>query len=61
MLTKEDQIWIKRAPGSGRPRTTRTAENVDAVGGLGTEPAESTPDKPLYWKDLTRAWNTSNK
>ena len=23
---------IERAPGSGRPRTTRTAENVDAVG-----------------------------
>ena len=22
---------IERAPGSGRPRTTRTAENVDAV------------------------------
>ena len=25
---------IERAPGSGRPRTTRTAENVDAVGNL---------------------------
>jgi len=25
---------IDRAPGSGRPRTTRTAENVDAVGDL---------------------------
>ena len=25
---------IERAPGSGRPRTTRTAENVDAVGDL---------------------------
>ena len=24
----------ERAPGSGRPRTTRTAENVDAVGDL---------------------------
>jgi len=24
----------ERAPGSGRPRTTRTAENVDAVGEL---------------------------
>ena len=23
---------IERAPGSGRPRTTRTAKNVDAVG-----------------------------
>jgi len=25
---------IERAPGSKRPRTTRTAENVDAVGDL---------------------------
>ena len=25
---------IERAPGSGRPQTTRTAENVDAVGDL---------------------------
>ena len=25
---------IQRAPGSGRPRTTRAAENVDAVGDL---------------------------
>ena len=25
---------IERAPGSGRPRTTRAAENVDAVGDL---------------------------
>ena len=25
---------IERAPGSGRPRMTRTAENVDAVGDL---------------------------
>jgi len=25
---------IERAPGSGRPRTTRIAENVDAVGDL---------------------------
>jgi len=25
---------IERAPGSGRPRTARTAENVDAVGDL---------------------------
>jgi len=25
---------IERAPGSGRPRTMRTAENIDAVGDL---------------------------
>jgi len=25
---------IERAPGSGRPRMTRTAENIDAVGDL---------------------------
>ena len=29
---------IERAPGSGRPRTTRTAENVDAVGDLENQP-----------------------
>ena len=29
---------IKRAPGSGRPRTMRTAENVDAVGDLENQP-----------------------
>ena len=52
---------IERAPGSGRPRTTRTAENVDAVGDLvaGTEPGESNPDTPLHSTDLTRARNTS--
>ena len=53
---------IERAPGSGRPRTTRTAENVDAVGDLvRTEPGESTPDIPLHSTDLTRARNASNK
>ena len=51
---------IERAPGSGLPRTTRTAENVDAVG-AGTEPGESTPDTPLHLTDLTRARNTANK
>ena len=29
---------IERAPGNGRPRTTRTAENVDAVGDLENQP-----------------------
>jgi len=29
---------IERAPGSGRPRTTRTVENVDAVGDLEKQP-----------------------
>jgi len=29
---------IERAPGSGRSRTTRTAENVDAVGDLENQP-----------------------
>jgi len=33
---------IERAPGSGRPRTTRTAENVDAVGDL----AQSQQNQP---------------
>ena len=53
---------IKRAPGSGRPRTTRTAENVYAVGDqVMNEPGESTPDTPLHSTDLTRARNASNK
>jgi len=29
---------IERAPGSGRPRTTRTVENVDAVRDLENQP-----------------------
>jgi len=33
---------IERAPSSGRPRTTRTAENVDAVGDL----AQSQENQP---------------
>jgi len=33
---------IERAPGCGRPRTTRTAENVDAVGDL----AQSQQNQP---------------
>ena len=33
---------IERAPGSGRPRTTRNAENVDAVGDL----AQSQENQP---------------
>ena len=53
---------IERAPGSGRPRTTRTADNFDADAvGDDTEPGESTPDTPLHSTDLTRARNTSNK
>jgi len=34
---------IERAPGSGRPRTTRTAENVDAVGDLVYRARRSNP------------------
>ena len=35
---------IEQAPGSGRPRTTRTAENVDAVGDL----VQSQENQPLF-------------
>ena len=48
---------IERAPASGRPRTTRTAQNVDAVGDL----VVGRPTEPLHSTDLTRARNTSNK
>ena len=39
---------IERAPGSGRPRMTRTAENVDAVGDLVQSQENQTPDTPLH-------------
>jgi len=51
---------IERAPSSGRPRTTRNAENVDAVGHL-VQRLENQPQIPLHSTDLTRARNTSNK
>jgi len=51
---------IERAPGSGRRRTTRTAENVDAVGDL-VQSQENQPRQPLHSTDLTRARNTSSK
>ena len=38
---------IERAPGSGRPRTTRTAENVDAVGDL-VQSQENQPQTRRY-------------
>jgi len=38
----QKRLWrtgsIERAPGSGRQRMTRTAENVDAVGDLENQP-----------------------
>jgi len=51
---------IERAPGSGRPRTMHTAENVDAVGDL-VQSQENQPQTQLHSTDLTRARNTSNK
>ena len=53
---------IERAPDSGRPRTTRTAENVDAVGDL-AQSQENQPQtrRSMQSTDLTRARNTSNK
>jgi len=51
---------IERAPGSGRPRTMHTAENVDAVGDL-VQSQGNQPDTQLYSTDITRARNTSNK
>jgi len=54
---------IEWAPGGGRPRTTCTAENVDAVRDLvqSQEYQPQGPDTPLYSTDLTRARNNSNK
>ena len=52
---------VERAPGSGRPRTTRTAENVDAVGDLVQSQKNQPPDTPLHSTDRMRARNTSSK
>ena len=42
---------IERAPDSGRPRTTRTAENVDAVGDL----VQSQENNPRHTAPLDRS------
>jgi len=42
----------ERAPGSGCPRTTRTAENVDAVGHLVQSQKNEPQTHPLHSTDL---------
>ena len=49
---------IEQAPGSGRPRTTRTAENVVAVGDL-VQSQENQPQTHRSTRQISR--NTSNK
>jgi len=44
---------IERAPGSGRPRTTRTAENVDAVGDL-VQSQENQPQTHRSTRQVSR-------
>jgi len=44
---------IERAPGSGRPRTTRTAENVDAVGDL-VQRQENQPQTHRSTRQISR-------
>jgi len=44
---------IKRAPGSGRPRTKRTAENVDAVGDL-VQSQENLPQTHRSTRQISR-------
>jgi len=44
---------IERAPGSGRLRTTRTAENVDAVGDL-VESQENQPQTHRSTRQISR-------
>ena len=44
---------IERAPGSGRPRTTRTAENVDAVGDL-VQSQENQPQTHRSTRQISR-------
>jgi len=42
----------ERAPGSGRPRTTRTAENVDAVGDL-VQSQENQPQTHRFTRQIS--------
>jgi len=44
---------IERAPGSGRPRTTRSAENVDAVGDL-VQRQENQPQTHRCTRQISR-------
>jgi len=44
---------IERAPGSGRPRTTRTAKNVDAVGDL-VQSQENQPQTHRSTRQISR-------
>ena len=44
---------IERAPGSGRPRTTRTAENVDAMGDL-VQSQENQPQTHRSTRQISR-------
>ena len=44
---------IERAPRSGRPRTTRTAENVDAVGDL-AQSQENQPQTHRSTRQISR-------
>ena len=44
---------IERAPGSGRPRMTRTAENVDAVGDL-AQSQENQPQTHRSTRQISR-------
>ena len=46
---------IERAPGSGRPRTTRTTENVDAVGDL----VQSQENQPRHTAPLDKSHDSS--
>ena len=44
---------IEQAPGSGRPRTTRTAENVDTVGDL-VQSQENQPQTHRSTRHISR-------
>jgi len=41
---------IERAPSSGRPQTTHTAENVDAVGDLENQPQTHRSTRQISWE-----------
>jgi len=48
-----EQGYNGRAPGSGRPRMTRTAENVDAVGDL-VQSQENQPQRHRSTRQISR-------
>ena len=50
---------VDRKPGSGRPRSMRTAEKIEAVQDLVTEPGGQASNSSINSSDFKRNWNKS--